>query len=226
MNEQVNQEPKRSRGRPRAGAQDIDTSVGKDALIDATIDLLRTMPPSAITPVVVARSTGVHPSLIRYYFHNRATLLVAVAEKLTQRFAAQFEASAQSEGTAEERLCARISTLIDLNSTYPFFHQLFATEIAGSEDPAARAMITQFTNRGTAAYGSILRAGLGEGAFRGMDPSLLYVAVVGMSEFFVSARRQLEVAAGVSLDEAELREAYKAFVCDLVLNGARVRKTD
>jgi TetR/AcrR family transcriptional regulator len=185
---------------------------------------LKDMPPSAITPVLVARTMGVHPSLIRYYFRNRATLLVAVAEKLVERFAAQFEQSALSEGSPESRLCARIHTLIDLNATYPFFHQLFATEIAGSEDPSAKAMITQFTNRGTATYGAFLRAGLADGSFRGMDPSLLYVAVVGMSEFFVSARRQMEIAQGVVVNETELREAYKAFVCDLVLNGVRARK--
>ena len=216
--------PARSRGRPSASAKNVDASVGRDALIDATIELLKNMPPAKITPVVVARAIGAHPSLIRYYFHNRATLLVAVTEKLTQRFAAKFDQSAHSDGTAEERLCARIGAMIDLNATYPFFHQLFAQEIAGSEDPAARTMITQFTNRGTAAYGSVLRAGLADGSFRGMDPSLLYVAVVGMSEFFVSARRQFEIAQGFDVDEAELREAYKAFVCDLVLNGVRSRK--
>jgi AcrR family transcriptional regulator len=98
--------PARSRGRPRVGDAAMDTSVGREALIDATIDLLKDMPPSAITPVLVARPE-VHPSLIRYYFRNRATLLVAVAEKLVERFAAQFEQSALSEGSPESRLCAR-----------------------------------------------------------------------------------------------------------------------
>jgi hypothetical protein len=50
--------PARSRGRPRVGDAAMDTSVGREALIDATIDLLKDMPPSAITPVLVARTTG------------------------------------------------------------------------------------------------------------------------------------------------------------------------
>jgi TetR/AcrR family transcriptional regulator len=217
----------RSRGRPRnvaegTGAQDV--SVGRDALIDATIELLKTRPPSAITPVVVARTTGVHPSLIRYYFKNRASLLVAVAERVTEQFSEQVEAAALvSDGSPRSRLCARIGALIDLNATYPFFHQLIVSEIAPSEDPIAREMIARFTNRGQGAYGAILRAGLVDGSFRGMDPGLLYVVVIGMSEFFASARRQLETAQGMEIDEAELRAVYKTFVCDLVLNGVTSR---
>jgi TetR/AcrR family transcriptional regulator len=211
----------RSRGRPKAGSQEADTSVGRDALIDATIDLLKDMPPAAITPVVVARAMGVHPSLIRYYFKNRATLLVAVAEKITQQFAQDFDLYTQGTGSPDSRLAGRIRTMVDLNATYPFFHQLFATEIVGSSDPAARAIITQLTNRGIGAYGSILRAGLGDGSLRAADPGLLYAAIVGMAEFFVSAHRQMEIAQGMPIDEPELREAYKSFVCDLVLNGLR-----
>lgn len=221
-----NEQPKaraRSRGRPRAAAVEkgaADTSVGRDALIEATIDLLKTRPPSAITPVVVARATGVHPSLIRYYFRNRASLLVAVAERITEQFSQQVEKAAeQSDGTPRSRLCARIGALIDLNASFPFFHQLFVSEIAMSDDPAALDMVARFTNRGQGAYGTILRAGLVDGSFRGMDPGLLYVVVIGMSEFFVSARRQLEIAQGAPIDEEELRAVYKAFVCDLVLNG-------
>ncbi|MGE4432169.1 MAG: TetR/AcrR family transcriptional regulator [Sphingobium sp.] len=214
--------PARSRGRPRSGADGAapDAGVGRDALIDATIELLKSNPPSRITPVVVARYTGVHPSLIRYYFKTRAALLVAVAERVTERFSEQVDAATQdAASTPQSRLCARIGALIDLNSSYPFFHQLIVSEIAMSDDPAAHEMIAKFTNRGQAAYGQILRSGLVDGSFRGMDPGLLYVVVIGMSEFFVSARRQLEIAQGVEIDEAEMRAAYKAFVCDLVLNG-------
>jgi AcrR family transcriptional regulator len=219
------QQPARARGRPRSVAGETDGAVGRDALIDATIELLKSSPPSAITPVTVARATGVHPSLIRYYFKNRASMLVAVAERVTEQFARQMEAAASDEtdNSPRARLFVRIGTLIDLNATYPFFHQLIVSEIATSDDPAAQAMIARFTNRGQGAYGNILRAGLADGSFRGMDPGLLYVVVIGMAEFFVAARRQLEIAQGGEIDEVELRAVYKAFVCDLVLNGVAAR---
>lgn len=216
--------PARSRGRPRGVPGEGDSVVGKDALIDATISLLKTNPPAAITPVVVARAIGVHPSLIRYYFKNRASLLVSVAQRVSLQLARQVEDAAEtSDNSPRSRLCARIGALIDLNAEYPFFHQLIVSEIATSEDPEAQAMIAQFTNRGQGAYGTILRAGLVDGSFRGMDPGLLYVVVIGMAEFFVAARRQLEIAQGSTIDEAELRAVYKAFVCDLVLNGVATR---
>lgn len=216
-------QPVRSRGRPRSNAEGAGQVVGREALIDATIELLKSNPPSSITPVVVARSIGVHPSLIRYYFKNRSSLLVAVAERVTAHFGAQVEAAAEVDGSPRAKLTARISALIDLNASYPFFHQLMVSEIAASDDPVAQQMIAHFTTRGTNAYGAILRSGLADGSFRGMDPGLLYVVVVGMSEFFLAARRQLEIAQGHSIDEPELRAIYKAFVCDLVLNGVSAR---
>lgn len=213
-------QPVRRRGRPKAVAEPgTDATIGRDALIDTVIELLKTLPPSSITPVVVARAIGVHPSLIRYYFKNRATMLVAVAERLTRQFTAQVEEMAQSDGRPQSRLFARVSALIDLNATYPFFHQLFASEIATSDDPVAREMVAQFTLRGQAAYGAIMRSGLADGSFRGVDSGLLYVAIVALSAFFTSAHRQLETAQGVPLDEKEFRAAYKAFVCDLILKG-------
>lgn len=215
----------RRRGRPRrTGAGEPDQAVGREALIDATIELLKTTPPAQITPIAVTRALGVHSSLIRYYFNNRASLLVAVARTLIDRFGQAVEAAAHAaDDTPAARLCARIGRVIDLNASFPHFHQLIVSEIAESADPIGREMIGQLTRRGTTAYASILRGGLADGSFRGMDPALLYVVVVGMAEFFNSALRQLEIAQGGAVAEEEARAAYKAFVCDLVLNGVRVR---
>lgn len=216
------QMPARSPGRPRlAGKENVgNRSVGRESLIEATVELLKTTPPSQITPTVVARSIGVHQSLIRYYFKTRASLLLATAEAMHERFGKQVEAAAaQSDGTPKSRLFARIGAIIDMSATFPFYHQLINLELAGSDDPAATAVVAHTIQRATGAYGSILRAGLADGSFRGTDANLLFATIVGMSEFFLAAHRQLEIGLGTPIDEAEMRGAYKAFVCNLVLNG-------
>jgi len=215
----------RARGRPRNNDSAGDgNAVGKDALIDATIELLRTTPPSAITPIVVARETGVHPSLIRYYFKNRARLLVAVAERMMAQLSTRVEKTAADPASSpRDRLFARIAAIIELNDSFPNFHQLMVNEMGESSDPAARALISQATFNGTTAYGRILSAGVADGSFRDLDPAMLYTVIVGMAEFLPAARHQLEIARGRPIDKEELRATYTNFVCDLILHGISPR---
>ncbi|WP_267381435.1 MULTISPECIES: hypothetical protein [unclassified Sphingomonas] len=214
----------RNRGRPRGESAGNGQAVGRDALIDTTIKLLRTIEPKDITPMAVARATSVHPSLMRYYFGTRAGLLVAVAERMMSKVAARVEkAAGTSNGSPRDRLLARIAAIIELNDSFPNFHQLMVSEIAGSKDPLAQALIAQATRSGTSAYSEILAEGVEDGSFREVDPSMLYAAVIGMAEFLPAVRRQLELAYGRTESKQQLRETYTNFVCELVLGGLAVR---
>ncbi len=57
--------------------------MGREALITRTCEMLMQMPPNKITRAEVARHMNVDPSLIRYYFRDRATLLLAAVARLT-----------------------------------------------------------------------------------------------------------------------------------------------
>src|SRR5579863_9430081 len=69
-------------GRPAAGQQ----TVGREALITRTCEMLMMMPPNKITRAEVARHMNVDPSLIRYYFRDRSTLLLAAVARLSAEF--------------------------------------------------------------------------------------------------------------------------------------------
>ena len=72
---------KRGQGRPVSGGNDV----GRERLLVATEKLLRTMPPARVTISRIAREANADPALIRYYFGNRAALLVAVVDRVTAR---------------------------------------------------------------------------------------------------------------------------------------------
>ena len=72
-----------------------------------------------------------------------------------------------------------------------------------------------------AGYGSILEAGAREGVFRHTDSAFLFLAVIGMCEFFVNGMPILRIALGKSFDERALSERYREFICDLMLNGLK-----
>ncbi len=209
---------RRGIGRPAAGPH----TVGREALIARTCELLTQLPPNRITRAEVARHMGVDPSLIRYYFRDRSMLLLAAVEKLTEEFSHILEQELQQAGAGPQNaLRARIAALLKFEVTYPFFHRLLIDEFLQLNSPAANRFLQQLTANAVAGYGAILEAGRSSGVFRRADAALLFLAVVGMCEFFVNGMPVLRLALGKGFDERGASSRYRDFICELVLNGLR-----
>jgi TetR/AcrR family transcriptional regulator len=207
---------RRTIGRPSSEAQ----AVGRDALLAKTCELLRILSPEKVTRAAVARYTNVDPSLIRYYFQDRASLLLAAAEKLTAEFSDNLgKALEHSDNSARSLLRARVQTLFDLNMEHPYFHRLLLEEIVPSEEPAAKRMLENFTGRAVAGYEFILSAGAKEGTLRCVNPAFLLLAVIGLTEFYSVGLPLYKVAVRKRVDEKTAAREYRDFVADLVING-------
>jgi TetR/AcrR family transcriptional regulator len=207
---------RRGIGRPAAGAQ----TVGRDALIERTCEMLTELPPNRITRAEVARHMNVDPSLIRYYFRDRSTLLVAAAERLVETFQRLLdEELAQSDMSAAGRLRARVSALLKLNISYPFFHRLLIDELFNIKSRQAQRFLEELTHKGVAYYGAIIDAGVKEGTFRRVNNAFLFLAVIGVCEFFVNGMPVLRLALGKEFDERLIAARYREFICELLTAG-------
>ena len=69
----------RKPGRPPAQGS---KRVGSDTIVQEVCELLRDFAPRDVTLLRVAQHAGVDRSLIRYYFKNRSSLLLAAARHL------------------------------------------------------------------------------------------------------------------------------------------------
>jgi TetR/AcrR family transcriptional regulator len=198
--------------------------VGREALITRTCEMLMQMPPNKITRAEVARHMNVDPSLIRYYFRDRSTLLLAAVARLTAELSRLMdEELARSELTPESRLRARVSALLKLNVTYPFFHRLMIDELVTLDTPAAVRFVEQLTREGVAGYAEVLDAGVKDGVFRRTSVPFLFLAVIGMCEFFVNGMPILRIVMGKDLDQRAISARYREFICDLMLDGLKTR---
>ncbi|HTP38897.1 MAG TPA: hypothetical protein VMI92_04930 [Steroidobacteraceae bacterium] len=213
--------PRRRIGRP-AG---ITQSVGRDALITKTCELLAQWPANEVTRAAVARAMNVDPSLIRYYFRDRAALLLAAIEKMTDQFLrVAEEEGARGDDSAVSRLRARLGAQLNLNSSYPFFHQLVVNELPALDTPVASRLQRELTKRGIDHYTDIVKAGVNEQSLRAVDPRFLFIAIIGMCDFFVSGMPMLlKPAEQQPRRLAALRQQYLEFICNLLLDGLRVR---
>ena len=177
-----------------------------------------TIPAGQITRLDIARAAGVDPALIRYYFGDRSTLLVAAVlqagAELRERQASD---SAQSRpfptgsggGSSFFWKCStRILSL----------HHLIIERIIHSKSKEARQLRQDMVYGTCKELASVIKEGVATGELRRVDPRHLFLAMVGACSFPMAERALFEELIGEPTTEAELH-AYAEFVSDLFLDG-------
>src|ERR1017187_7611427 len=177
-------QPRRGIGRP----QNFGNTVGRDALIAATTELLKVVPPAKITRTKIAQFAKVTPALVRYYFGNTEKLLRATTILLSRERRAKSRARIAAARTAEEKLFARIAVLTETLMLNPHLNQLVLEQIVHGKGTQAKRAFEQINPDSLSEVRDILDEGVRRGEFRPVDTKFLYFALIGMSEFFASNR--------------------------------------
>jgi TetR/AcrR family transcriptional regulator len=205
---------KRSRGRPK-----VRGAVGRDAIIAAASQLLVKLPPHQVPNVVIARKAGVDPALVRYYFGNREELLIAVVENL---IAAWTATHLPPDAPPAERLSVHIADMLDFSGRVRSMQRLMIDGCAQAKSPSVRARARELNSAAVRNYAQYLRPGEDE-VESATDPLFMFVAIIGMCEFFAAAQPMILPLVPGHLDAEELARRYETFIRKLVLDGLRSR---
>jgi AcrR family transcriptional regulator len=199
-------------------------SVGKEVILQRTIELLRTVPPEKLSLTLAAKNAGVHLTLIKYYFHDRTRLLVAVARHLTLELGDRVRISEGNQSPALDRLQIRIDMMVDYYLLNPYYHRLMMEIIADEEHELAGELIHEWISKTLEIYDGIIDGGVKEGKMRAVDTRFTYLAIMGLCEQFHLGER-LFARANVAQREPtqDLAIKYKKFVRDLVFDGIALR---
>lgn len=212
----------RAQGRPRGEKN----AVGRDGLIAATRDLLKSHRPSELSRTDIARLAGVDPGLIRYYFGNKDNLLLATTLQITAERGRRTAEAMQTVTTAKERFRAWIKVLVEVMAENPHYSQLLLEQIHYGTSAEARRIRRDLVATTYNELHGIVAAGEANGEFRVVDPNFLHLGLIGMCQFFFSRRPMLEELLGyrISADNmASLADAYVDFVADVLINGLDAR---
>ncbi len=203
---------KRGQGRPS------DNAVGREAVLAKAIELLQEMPPARVTISLIAREAGVDPALIRYYFGDRAKLLLAVVERLISQAPPELLQSTEPQSELE----GRIRHAARFTRSTKNVHRLMVDEVADARSAEARKLQGEMNMRAVNAYGDLMARDDGA-ELRTVDPLFLHLALVGLFDFFVSAQPVVRNLVPEHTDMDELGNEFEDFVVDLILNGVRKR---
>src|SRR6186997_889746 len=171
---------KRSRGRPRSGR----SAVGREAIVVAARQLLDKLPPHEVPNVLIARKAGVDPALVRYYFSNRAELLLAVVEHILANWAASHP---DPDAPPAERLSGHVADMLEFSRRMRPMQRLMIDELAEAKSASVRARVRELNAGAVKYYAQFLRAG-SDKADASPESLFMHVAVIGLCEFFAAAQ--------------------------------------
>lgn len=211
--------PPKRRNTRNKGRPDSAEGVGRDALLEAAVEELRSTTPEALTLAGVAARAGVHPALIRYYFGNKNGLLKDVAQLLVERGQEKSRPKLESSASLAEKLNDRLSSMISLIQANPHFHHLILDQVYSPAGPASEEnLLSRITARGMRLTIAMLHDSTGA-SVRRVDPRFLHVAIIGLTEFFLTAKPLLLELFGEDADMEDLKSRYIDFLNDLILHG-------
>ena len=205
---------KRSRGRPTDRG-----AVGRQAIVAAASQLLEKLPPHQVPNVVIARKAGVDPALVRYYFSNRDELLFAVVENVISSWTTTHP---PPDAPSAAKLSTHISDMLDFSCRVRSIQRLMIEVCAEAKTPSVRASVRELNSRAVHFYAQFLQLE-GDDTESSTDPLFLFVAVIGLCEFFAAAQAMILPLAPKHLDAKNLARRYDKFIQGLVLDGIRSR---
>ena len=206
---------KRTRGRPRTN----QGAVGRDAVVAAACQLLEKLPPHQVPNVLIARKAGVDPALVRYYFRNREELLIAVVEHILAPWTTR---RPSTEAPSAERLSAHIAGMFEFSRRVRSMQRLMIDECAEAKSPSVRERVRELNSGAVRYYAQYLKPD-GDDPESSTDALFMFVATIGLCEFFAAAQSMILPLAPKHLDAEKLARRYETFIRGLVLDGVRSR---
>lgn len=204
----------RQKGRPRSTA----AKIGSEKVVDTARQLLRQPRPLQISRSEVAKAAGVDEKLVRYYFENYEDLLDQVTDGSIAELEKVMTEASKPQKKPSHVVRERASALIGFLAENPAFFKLLVDRVYGATGKAAQARLEDLNARAYERHLGAIQAGRKAGEFRDdFDPRLLYIAIIGMSEFFTTGRPVVEFIFGESADK--VRGRYEKFVFDLLMRG-------
>jgi AcrR family transcriptional regulator len=205
---------RRGKGRPTAS----DSGVGREALVCAARELLQELPPAQVTSTAIARRANADPALVRYYFGNRENLLFEVAKQIGE----EANRPPPDDGDPIELLADMIHNTFRFTRSAKHMQRLMIEELDSASSPEVREKMRDWNRQPIANYARIQELDRA-GKLRPFDPLFMYLAVVGISDFFASGAPLIELVAPDGTDIAELGREYENFVVELISDGLRKR---
>jgi AcrR family transcriptional regulator len=138
----------------------------------------------------IAARARVNKAMLYYHFRSKGALYAEVVRDMVGAVGARVRAVADGPGSAEHKLDAWISALVEEAAARPWFPPIMLRELA-ARAPHFDVATFQMMNAVLAGVADVIAQGRREGTFRDVDPLLAHLSIMPPVLIFFARRRVL-----------------------------------
>ena len=198
--------------------RDRPVDATRERLLSAVGELMTERRSTEVSLSEIALKSGVNSSLVKYYFGNKAGLMIELLRRALGPRVAQMRHLAAIDLPAHEKLRIHIGGIVQTYAAYPYINRLMHTLLV--ESPGHGPLITEEFSRPIAdLQASILAQGVAAGVFRPVPPAFLYLQIVGPCDHLFFGRAQLADLFGIAAIDDRTRRDFAAHLHAATMAG-------
>lgn len=202
------------------GSPDIGT---RDQLLIAAGELMIERGLTDVSLSDIAARSGLNSALVKYYFGNKAGLMVALLRKVLGPAMLQLAHLSATDLPPQDKLRIHISGMVNIYFHYPYVNRLMHRLLAEDSNVFGPLIAQEFSKPVADAQKRILEEGIATGIFRPVDPMLFYFHIVGACDQLFFGRYQLEHVFGTMSISDALKRRFVDHLYSVALEGIILR---
>lgn len=167
----------------------------------------------------IAAKSGLNSALVRYYFGNKAGLMVALLRKVLHPAMLQLEHLSEMKLPPQDKLRIHISGIVNVYFRHPYVNRLMHQLLSDDAATFGSLIAEEFSKPVADAQKQILQEGIDAGIFRPVDPLLFYFHIVGACDQFFYGRYQLKHVFGLDSISEDLKRRFVDHLYKVVIGG-------
>lgn len=169
----------------------------------------------------VSQRSGLNSALIKYYFGNKAGMLMALVRSVVGKSIGQLNNLVKMPLTPEEKLRIHIGGMINTYYRYPFVNRLLHHIMTEEKDSFGPLVGEEIIKPLVQAQREILEEGIKLGVFRPIDPMLFYLHIASSCDVLFHASLTLKYGFGIEEVTDSLKRSHSQQLYEMVLNGIK-----
>lgn len=192
-----------------------------DRLLEATSQILAERDTVVVSMADISKRSGLNHGLVRYYFHDKEGLLLALLKRDAEMALKGFGKLVESSRPPMQKLEAHIRGIARTYFRFPYINPLI-NYLQQSSDANAHVLGEVFVRPLLEYQNALLTEAYEAGLIVKIDPRFFFFSLVGACDQVFKSRRILHSTYAIEALDTHFVDQYAQFLIDTTLKGMRV----